>query len=168
MRTQLYALSLKTFVLTAVFHVPEAHPEIHEIPPCPPLAKGGWGGFSEQRNESQLQGVTEIQSEDSRVKILVIPTDEELEIARFRLPVWMIAVSSQEATCQQLQFSSGVYPVCEAEHPENWTAYVSTWLKTHGMEGKIALVTEGPSRKHPDVNNRLEIVGVAYQGEGDR
>jgi hypothetical protein len=30
------------------------------------------------------------------------------------------------------------------------------------------LVTEGPSRKHPDTNNRLGIVGVAYQGEGDR
>jgi len=38
--------------------------------------------LEEQRNESQLQGVTEIQSADSRVKILVIPTDEELEIAR--------------------------------------------------------------------------------------
>jgi len=28
-------------------------------------------------------------------------------------------------------------------------------------------VTEGPSRKYPDANNRLEIVGVAHQGEGD-
>jgi pyruvate kinase len=32
-------------------------------------------------------------------------------IARFRLPIWIIAVSSQETTCQQLQFSSGVLPV---------------------------------------------------------
>jgi pyruvate kinase len=100
-----------------------------------------------------------------------VPTrggDTARSIARFRLPVWIIAVSSLEATCQQLQFSSGVYPVCEAAHPEKWNAYVSNWLKTHGMEGKIALVTEGPSRKHPDANNRFEIVGVAYQGEGDR
>ena len=92
-----------------------------------------------------------------------VPTrggDTARSIARFRLPVWIVAVSSQETTCQQLQFSSGVYPVCEAAHPEKWNTYVSNWLKTHGMEGKLALVTEGPSRKHPDVNNRLEIVDL--------
>jgi pyruvate kinase len=100
-----------------------------------------------------------------------VPTrggDTARSIARFRLPVWIIAVSSQETTCQQLQFSSGVYPVCEAAHPEKWNAYVSNLLKTHGMEGNLAVVTEGPSRKHPDVNNRLEIVNLTHQGEGDR
>jgi pyruvate kinase len=34
-------------------------------------------------------------------------------IARFKLPVWIVGVSSLEATCQRLLFSSGVYPVCE-------------------------------------------------------
>jgi len=100
-----------------------------------------------------------------------VPTrggDTARSLARFRPPVWIIAVSSQEATCQQLQFSSGVYPVCEAAHPAKWNTYVSNWLKTHGMEGNLALVTEGPSRKHPDVNNRLEIVNLTHQGEGDR
>jgi pyruvate kinase len=84
-------------------------------------------------------------------------------IARFRLPIWIIAVSSKEATCQQLQFSSGVHPVCEAEHPEKWNNYVAGWLKTHGMEGKLAVVTEGPSSIHPDANNRLEIVDLGRQ-----
>jgi pyruvate kinase len=88
-------------------------------------------------------------------------------IARFRLPIWIIAVSSEEATCQQLQFSSGVRPVCEGKHPENWNSYVSDWLKTHGMEGKLAIVTEGPSRAHPDANNRLEIVDLVRRGEGE-
>jgi len=36
------------------------------------------------------------------------------------------------------------------------------------MEEKLAVVTEGPSRKHPDANNRLKIVNLAGQGEGDR
>ena len=66
-----------------------------------------------------------------------------------------------------MQFSSGVTPVCEAEHPENWNTYVSEWLKNNGMEGKLAVVTEGPSRMYPDANNRLEIVDTAHQGEGD-
>jgi pyruvate kinase len=85
-------------------------------------------------------------------------------IARFRPPTWTIAISSRDATCQQLQFSSGVHPVCEAEHPENWNTYVKNWLKTHGMEGKLAVVTEGPSSRHPDANNRLEMVDMDRPG----
>jgi pyruvate kinase len=88
-------------------------------------------------------------------------------IARFRLPIWIIAVSSQEATCQHLQFSSGVIPIYEAEHPEDWTAYVSDWLKNNRLEGKLAVLTEGPSRMYPGANNRLEIVDIANQGERD-
>ncbi|MEW6441193.1 MAG: pyruvate kinase [bacterium] len=82
-------------------------------------------------------------------------------IARLRIPAWIIAVSSDEATCQQLQFSSGVYPVCEAEHPQNWKSYVSEWLRNHGMQGKLAAVTEGPSRRYPEANHRLEIVEMS-------
>ncbi len=94
-------------------------------------------------------------------------------IARFRLPIWIVAVSSKEATCQQLQFSSGVYPVCEVEHPESWNRYVADWLKARGIEGKLAVVTEGPSSNHPDANNRLEIVDLkrgvdASSGDGER
>jgi pyruvate kinase len=94
-----------------------------------------------------------------------VPThggDTARSIARFRLPVWIIAMSSQQTTCQQLQFSSGVIPVCETEHPENWHTYVSDWLKNNGVEGKLAVVTEGPSRMYPDANNRLEIVDTAH------
>ena len=88
-------------------------------------------------------------------------------IARFRVPIWIVAVSSKEATCQQLQFSSGVIPVCEAENPETWNTYVSQWLKNNNVEGKLAIVTEGPSRRYPDANNRLEIVDLTHQGEGE-
>jgi pyruvate kinase len=84
-------------------------------------------------------------------------------ISRFRLPVWIVAVSSQETTCQQLQFSSGVIPVCEVEHPENWNTYVSDWLKNNGIGGRLAVLTEGPSRMYPDANNRLEILDTAHR-----
>jgi len=93
-----------------------------------------------------------------------VPThggDTARSIARLRLPIWIVAVSSQEATCQQLQFSSGVYPVCEAKHPERWNTYVAGWLKTRGIEGKLAVLTEGPSSRHPDANNRLEILDLS-------
>ena len=75
--------------------------------------------------------------------------------------MWIIAVSSQETTCQQLQFSSGVHPVFEPEHPENWNTYVSAWLNSQGIEGRLAVLTEGPSSKYPQANNRMEIVDLS-------
>jgi len=81
-------------------------------------------------------------------------------IGRFSLPVWIIAVSSQETTCQNLQFSYGVYPVHEKEHPENWKPFVKEWLQRHEMAGDIVVLTEGPSTKHPDANHRMEIIDL--------
>jgi pyruvate kinase len=82
-------------------------------------------------------------------------------ITRFRLPVWIVGVSSQEATCQRLLFSWGVYPVCEADHPENWREYIGRWLNDHGMSGELAVLTEGPSAKNPEANHRMEIVDLS-------
>jgi pyruvate kinase len=81
-------------------------------------------------------------------------------IARFRLPVWIAAVSSEETTCQILQFSYGVHPVHESEHPENWNAFARQWLQKHGVEGDLVILTEGPSSKHPETNNRMEIIDL--------
>jgi pyruvate kinase len=81
-------------------------------------------------------------------------------IARFRRPVWITAVSTLESTCQALQFSSGVYPVLEKEHPEDWKAYIRRWLRDHGVHGNLAVLTEGPSTKHPEASNRMEIIDL--------
>ncbi len=81
-------------------------------------------------------------------------------ISRFRLPVWVVAVSSQETTCQQLQFSYGVHPVHEPDHPESWDTYVRTWIEAHELEGTLAILTEGPSSKYPGANHRLEIIDL--------
>ena len=82
------------------------------------------------------------------------------KIAGFRLPVWTIAVSSLNSTCQALQFSRGVYPVHEPEHPDDWNAYARNWLLEHELPGNFALLTEGPSSKYPKANNRLEIIDL--------
>jgi pyruvate kinase len=79
-------------------------------------------------------------------------------IARFRLPVWIVAVSSQEQTCQKLQFSYGVLAVHEPEHPETWKRYTRQWLRDNGVDGELVILTEGPSSKHPETNNRMEII----------
>ena len=81
-------------------------------------------------------------------------------IARSRLPVWIIAISSQQTTCQTLQFSSGVFPVLEMEPPEDWKAYVRAWLQKHELWGDLVVLTEGPSLKHPEANHRMEIIDL--------
>jgi pyruvate kinase len=95
--------------------------------------------------------------------VVVVPTRSGAtarSIARFRLPVWIAAVSSQETTCQGLQFSYGVYPVHEPDHPEDWNAYIRDWLRSHEVEGDLVVLTEGPSSKHPEANNRMELIDL--------
>jgi pyruvate kinase len=82
-------------------------------------------------------------------------------ISSFHLPEWTIAVSSQESTCQHLQFSSGVYPLHEPQHPENWEEFVKRWLDELGLAGNIVVLTEGPSTKHPERNHRMEIIDLS-------
>lgn len=81
-------------------------------------------------------------------------------MAFFRLPAPVVAVSSQETTCQRLQFSSGVCPVYETDHPENWASYVKKWVSEHGLSGEVAIVAEGPSTKHPEANHRMEVIDL--------
>lgn len=82
-------------------------------------------------------------------------------IARFRLPVWTVAVSAQESTCRQLQFSAGVYPVRSKQTPENWKEFARAWVIDHGAEGNLVVVTEGPSARHPEANHSMEIIDLS-------
>lgn len=92
-----------------------------------------------------------------------VPTHSGLtarSISLFRMPVWTVAVSSLEQTCQNLAFSYGVFPVYEPEHPENWDSFVRSWLAKYGVTGDLAILTEGPSTKHPGRHNRMEIIAL--------
>ena len=94
---------------------------------------------------------------------VIVPTHSGAtarRITRFRLPVWITAVSSYEKTCQDLLFSYGVFPVCEPEHPTDWRSWIRNWLKVQELSGQLVVMTEGPSRKHPERNNRMELVNL--------
>jgi pyruvate kinase len=65
-----------------------------------------------------------------------------------------------EATCQRLQFSYGVYILHQPEHPGNWKAFARKVLELEGVEGNLVVLTEGPSKKHPDANNRIELIDL--------
>lgn len=81
-------------------------------------------------------------------------------VTRFRLPVWIFAVSSSHKTCQELQFSYGVKPIEEATHPKEWAEYAQKLIADHGLSGKCILQTEGPSPDHPHANNKIEIISL--------
>ncbi len=95
--------------------------------------------------------------------LIIAPTKSGVtarHIARFRLPVWIAGVSRHERTCQHLQFSYGVYPHQEKNHPDNWRSFAKEFLRVHDLEGEIVILTERPSFKHPTGNNRMEILDL--------
>ena len=94
---------------------------------------------------------------------VIVPThsgDTARRITRFKLPVWITAVSSQKKTIQDLMFSYGVQPVHEPEHPEDWRSWTKNWLGSHEIKKDLVVLTEGPSTKHPERNNRMEIIDL--------
>jgi pyruvate kinase len=82
-------------------------------------------------------------------------------IARFRPVPWVVAVSTSASACQRLVFTWGVWPVEVPERPEDWRSFTRAWLAEHGIEGRLVLVTEGPSPRHPDANDRIEILDLS-------
>jgi pyruvate kinase len=82
-------------------------------------------------------------------------------ISRFKLPVWVTAVSRDAATCQGLQFSYGVFPVQLEDLPHDWNAFARQWLENQGLPAGLVVLTSGPSRASPAANNRLEIIDLA-------
>ena len=95
--------------------------------------------------------------------LVMVPTRSGVtarSISRYRLPVWIAGVSSQEATCQRLQFTYGVQPVYEPEDPEDWKSFAREWLRTHEVQGDLVILTEGPSSKHPDANYSMELIDL--------
>jgi pyruvate kinase len=123
---------------------------------------------SDQDEDISLQDLIAVSVEAALERVspaaVIVPTRSGASarsIARFRLPVWITAVSSQESTCQGLQFSYGVFSVHEPEHPDDWKAFSRRWLRTHGLDGELVILTEGPSTKHPEANNRMEIIDLS-------
>jgi pyruvate kinase len=87
-------------------------------------------------------------------------------IGRFRLPVWITALSPNETTCQALQFSYGIHPVAVAEDRPEWSAFTRRWLAEQGVTEGQVLLTQGPSARNPCGNQRMEILELDPQRMG--
>jgi len=94
---------------------------------------------------------------------VVVPTRSGAmarNVTRYRLPVWITALSTEWATCQALQFSYGVEAVQVEEEHSDWTPYVRRRMHQHGLTQGKAILTQGPSQAFPCGNNRMEIVDL--------
>jgi pyruvate kinase len=81
-------------------------------------------------------------------------------ISRFKLPVWIAAVSPEESTCHGLEFSYGVSPFHAQEHSRDWETFARRWVQREGLADGLVVLTEGPSRDNPIANHRLEIIDL--------
>lgn len=88
-------------------------------------------------------------------------------VSRFKLPVWIVAVSPEEATCHGLQFSYGVSPVREPEPPYDWKEFARRWVESEGVSKGLVVLTEGPSSHNPRMNPRVEIIDLRPGGGGE-
>ena len=79
-------------------------------------------------------------------------------LTRFRLPVWIIAISASLKTCNDLMFSYGVFPIHDESQSTDWIARAKGYAEAHGFDGTCFIKAEGPSPGHPDINHKMEII----------
>ena len=108
--------------------------------------------------------VVELALETVPCDAVVVPTRTGATarmIARFKPPVWTVAVSADRSVCQGLAFSYGVYAVDRAEELEDWRSFAGEWAREHGLRATSAMLVAGPSATHPDANYRIEFMRLA-------
>ena len=81
-------------------------------------------------------------------------------LAGFRLPVWIVAISPNAKTAQDMLFSSGVIPVHQPEPPASMNRFVKAWVARHDLPGGFAILTQRPSANDPESNHRMEIINL--------
>ena len=79
-------------------------------------------------------------------------------LSRFKPAVWIVAASPDRSVCQGLAFSCGVWPANVEAEPDDWWSFARTWMDTHGVTGRRAILVAGPSPAHPDARNRIEFM----------
>lgn len=94
---------------------------------------------------------------------VVTPTlsgDTARLLTRFRLPVWIFASSPNRSTCQQLQFSYGVYPFYSETRPKIWAQFARNLLVQRGIDRGVAILTYGTGTISEQTTTRIEFLDL--------
>jgi pyruvate kinase len=88
-------------------------------------------------------------------------------LSRFRLEQWVVAPSQHEATCQQLLFSYGVYPMLtdagQLSEPYLRRRWAAEWLREHGLEEGLVFLVESAGTLKAEDTKRIDIIALAGQ-----
>jgi pyruvate kinase len=82
-------------------------------------------------------------------------------IARLRLPVWILAPTVQPQTLHALAFSYGVQPVHVPATVIDWSRFTREQVEALRLSGDVALLVQGPFPQRPDANHSIELVSCA-------
>ncbi len=94
---------------------------------------------------------------------VIIPTRSGAmarNVARYRLTVWITALSTEERTCQSLQFSYGVFPVKVEQDLAEWSPFLRDWFRNNHITDGVAVLAQGPSKENPCGNHRIEFMNL--------
>lgn len=149
--------AVRMLVQIAVATEPHRTKHIYQKTPEHPI-------FSEIREVDYIaSSVSAIVSQNDTVAAILAPTDSGLtarRLARYKLPTWTLAVSSNKKTCRELLFSSGVLPLYELHHPADWTDFARDYALKYQLKGSCLIQTEGPSPENPHRNHKMEIIDL--------
>lgn len=81
-------------------------------------------------------------------------------IARFKLPVWIIAITEDHNAFKALQFSYGIYPVLLNKKPDDWDTFINEHLPEFESASNTVIMVEGPSKAKPFANHKMDIIGI--------
>ncbi len=93
--------------------------------------------------------------------VIFCPTDTgntARALSRYRFDTWILGISSSKDTCDQLMFSFGVLPVFVEDKPISWQKQITEIALRYNIKAKYALLIEGPSKAHPMLDHRIEIL----------
>jgi pyruvate kinase len=86
-------------------------------------------------------------------------------LTRFRLPQWLVSPSQHERTCQELQFSYGIFPVYVPDpgilaEPYLRRQFAGQWLKSHTADDELGavLLVEGAGTLKAEDTKRIDII----------
>ncbi|MBM9538596.1 pyruvate kinase [Desulfobulbus alkaliphilus] len=146
-------------MLVQIATVTEPHRTIHSYSRIPeqPI-------FTEINEVDYIaSSVKSIVGQTDGVAAILAPTDSGMtarRLTRYRLPTWILGVSSNRKTCKELLFSYGVFPIYEINHPTDWTDFARDYALKYRLKGSCIIQTEGPSPENPDRNHKMEIIDL--------
>jgi pyruvate kinase len=107
-------------------------------------------------------------AEGMDVSIVFVPSfsgETARRIARYRLPIWVVAITRDQRICRRLVFTYGVYSLTIAEthlpeDPTRWRDYVLGWMAANDVPGTTVLLVEGPGTLGATDSRRIDIIDL--------